>query len=237
MTNDNTNAAAAAEADLTGAQATLAKIRTMQAETLAKLEEMRAEFANVSMYAEVSEEWLAGRDALRTAIEAKGRRLTDLDAAMAGAKAMVDAAKVRVLASRQVSDRIAAAKCHDRSAVIAEELHDGLIVVGSLWKSLQDELDTATRLVEPHIPANKRPHYGKPDLLEAFFFVLSAAGGPALGPQGITYRHFLKHPPSLGGMVASAAAKLQQRIDAELGKLPADETTPSDEPDASKDAA
>jgi hypothetical protein len=85
-TNENASATVTAEADLASAEATRSKIRTMQAETLAELTEMKAEFANVSMFAEVDDEWLARRDALRTAIATKDHRLTDLKAALDGAK-------------------------------------------------------------------------------------------------------------------------------------------------------
>jgi hypothetical protein len=55
-TNENASATVTAEADLASAEATRSKIRTMQAETLAELTEMKAEFANVSMFAEVDDE-------------------------------------------------------------------------------------------------------------------------------------------------------------------------------------
>jgi hypothetical protein len=222
MTNDNTNATAAAEADLAGAQATLEKIRAKQAETLSALEEARAEFANISMFAEVSEEWLVSRDTLRTAIEAKERRLTDLKAAEHGAKATVELAHGLVLASRQVADRQAAAECWDRAASTAEQVHDTLVVAGNLWASMQEDLHRAVCLIEPHLPETQRVHYSrKPDLLDAFRFILGTAGGPYFGDQGINHWYFTKSPPSMGGMVASATAKLQARLDADLGKLPA----------------
>jgi hypothetical protein len=139
-------------------------------------------------------------------------------------KGMVDVASLRVLASRQVSDRIAAQQAWERAANTAEQLHDALIVVGSLWSSMQDDLEAARHLITRHVPANKRAIYAKVDILEQLRFILQTSGGPSFpGEHSITQNHFKKHPPSLGGAVASATVKLLQRLNLDLGPLPADE--------------
>jgi hypothetical protein len=219
-----TNNTASASADLSRAEAALSKIRTIQAETLEQLAEMKAEFANVSMFAEVDDEWLVSRDTLRTAIDTKERRLTDLKAALDGAKAMVEAARVRMLAARQVTDRQTAVEHWDSAANTAEQLHDALIVVGELWANMNADLEAARYLITPHVPAHKRAIYAKVDILEQLRFVLQTSGGPSFpGEQSITQNHFKKHPPSLGGSVAIATDKLRKRLDLDLGPLPADE--------------